>query len=152
MTDARASLHAGCVLLGETGVLILGPAGAGKSSLARALVGRWRARGLFAAIVADDRVRLHRAANRLTARPHPAIAGLMEVRGVGVVAEAGEPAALLRAVVELSEAEVDRMPSAASRTRAILGLELPGLLLDSRRSAEESAEIVAIWLDAASKS
>lgn len=71
------------VALGVAGafqaLLIEGPPGSGKSSLALALIDRG------AALVGDDGVLLERREGRLWALPPPAIAGLLEVRNVGIV-------------------------------------------------------------------
>ena len=49
-------IHATAVVYGESGVLILGPSGSGKSALALALLARARDSGLFGALIGDDRV------------------------------------------------------------------------------------------------
>ena len=121
--------HACCVVLGEAGVLIRGASGSGKSSLALGLIEAARARGLFGALVADDRVRIARAHDRLVARPHPAIAGRIEIRGVGLLALEAEEACVLRLVVDLVET-ADRLPEAAAEHTEILGIALPRLRLD----------------------
>ena len=75
-----AALHqATCVSLGGRGLLIEGPPGSGKSSLALALIDRG------AALVGDDGVRLEVREGRLWAIPPPRITGLLEVRNVGLV-------------------------------------------------------------------
>ena len=86
-------LHqAGCVAIGGRGVLIEGPPGSGKSSLALALIDRG------ALLVGDDGVALIAGDGRLLASPPPATAGLIEIRNVGLVslpAAARIPVALL---------------------------------------------------------
>ena len=77
-----SALHATCLVIGEAGVLLRGPSGAGKSTLARRLISTALRDGRYASLVGDDRVRLEAVAGRLVARPHPAIAGRLEVRGV----------------------------------------------------------------------
>jgi len=67
------------VAVGGRGVLIEGPPGGGKSSLALALIDRG------AVLVGDDGVLLERRDGRLWALPPPAIAGLLEIRNVGLV-------------------------------------------------------------------
>ena len=62
------SLHACALVVGERGMLIRGPSGAGKSTLSLAILSRARASGLFAALVADDRVFLSLASSHLIAR------------------------------------------------------------------------------------
>ena len=70
-------IHATCVLLADTAVLLRGPSGCGKSDLALRLIDRG------AKLVADDRVVLVAVAGRLMAQAPKAIAGLLEVRGLG---------------------------------------------------------------------
>ncbi|PLK25558.1 HPr kinase/phosphorylase [Novosphingobium sp. TH158] len=75
-----SALHqASCVGIGGRGVLIEGAPGSGKSSLALALIDRG------AQLVGDDGIALARRDDRLFASPAPAIAGLIEVRNVGLV-------------------------------------------------------------------
>src|SRR5919205_3670266 len=68
-------VHGTCVARSGAGVLLLGPAGAGKSDLALRLLSR----GFD--LVADDQVVIEDG----VACPPPPLAGLMEVRGVGIV-------------------------------------------------------------------
>jgi serine kinase of HPr protein (carbohydrate metabolism regulator) len=75
-----AVLQATCVAMDGRGVLIEGPPGSGKSSLALALIDRG------AALVGDDGVLLERQGGRLVARPHPETSGLLEIRNLGIVA------------------------------------------------------------------
>lgn len=64
------------------GVLLIGPSGSGKSDLALRLIDRgWR-------LIADDRTVLGLENGRLTASAPPNISGLIEVRGVGICAQA----------------------------------------------------------------
>lgn len=73
-------LHqASCVAIDGQAVLIEGTPGAGKSSLALALIDRG------AVLVGDDGVTLERHGDRLRASPPPNIAGLIEVRNVGLL-------------------------------------------------------------------
>jgi serine kinase of HPr protein (carbohydrate metabolism regulator) len=69
-----------CVALGERAVLIEGAPGSGKSSLALALIDRG------AMLIGDDGVTLEERNGRLWALPPPNIAGLIEIRNVGLVA------------------------------------------------------------------
>ena len=79
------TIHASAVLVGARAILIQGPSGSGKSRLAMALLDAAGA-GLvpFARLVADDRCHLETAHGRLLVRPAPALAGLIEVRGLGI--------------------------------------------------------------------
>jgi len=74
------NIHASCVAIDAKGVLILGNSGAGKSDLALRLIDGG------AKLVSDDRTELYAARGRLCARAPKSIAGLMEVRGLGIVA------------------------------------------------------------------
>ena len=118
------TLHGGCVVLREAGILLRGPSGSGKSTLARGLVAAARTCGHFAAHVADDRVRLRVRHGRLVARPVPAIAGRMEMRGFGIVAVPHEPAAVIRLVVDLGPDAPARLPEPDELRVTILGVVL----------------------------
>jgi HPr kinase/phosphorylase len=130
--EARERVHANAFVIGEVGILLRGPSGSGKSALTLELLTRARERGDFAALIADDRVELVASNGRLVARPHPAIAGMMEVRGVGVVRAPFEPAGLIRAVIDLVDAAgpfPDRFPDANARMTTLCGLSLPLMIL-----------------------
>lgn len=109
-TGAGPTVHASAVVVGEAGILIRGPSGSGKSSLARRLVEAATRRGLFARILGDDRLHLAAEHGRLVARPHPLIAGKLEVRGLGIVDQAHVPAAVIRLCVDCGSAPLDRLP------------------------------------------
>lgn len=68
-----------CVALGDRAILIEGPSGSGKSSLALALIDRG------AVLVGDDGVATEYVDGALLASPPPNIAGLIEVRNLGVL-------------------------------------------------------------------
>ncbi|KQQ25057.1 serine kinase [Methylobacterium sp. Leaf123] len=129
------TVHASCVLLDEAGVLIRGPSGSGKSALCLALLDRFFLEGRHARLVGDDRIRLEAHHGRLVARPHPALAGLIEIRGLGLRRLAKHsPAAVLRLVVDLV-AEAERLPDTTA-TATLLGVALPRLALEPRHPRE----------------
>jgi HPr kinase/phosphorylase len=123
-----AEIHAGCVVIGEAGVLIRGASDSGKSRLARRLIAEAKGRGLFARLVADDRVALSAATGRLIGRPNRAIAGKMEVRGLGIVAAPHEDAAVIRLVADCVTDTPPRLPEDAERTVIIDGIALPRVI------------------------
>ena len=116
-------LHAGLIALRLNrrwrGVLIEGPSGAGKSDLAL------RSLALGARLVADDRVLAWTSEGRLFGRPPEALAGLLEMRGLGVVPTPALPWAgiAMVAVCEPGPGAVERLPEAETTER--LGVTLP---------------------------
>ncbi len=132
------TIHASAVVIGESGVLIRGVSGAGKSALAAALVREALGRGLFSLLVGDDRIRLSVAGQRVSARPHPALAGLIETRGVGIVTVESEPAAVLRLVVDIGDAP-DRMPETTDQSVIIEGVKLPRMRISATQSVQDQA-------------
>ena len=72
-------IHASCVALEGKGLLLRGAPGAGKSDLALRLIEGG------ARLVADDQVALTSTGEILLAAPPARIAGLLEVRGIGIV-------------------------------------------------------------------
>lgn len=132
MAEAE-TIHASCVLLGEGGVLIRGGSGSGKSTLARALVERASAGGRFARLVSDDRTVLRARHGRVLAQPVAAIAGRVEIRGMGIVPVPFEAAAVLRLVIDLSLEEPPRLPDADDLSVRLCGVMVPRLRM--RRGA-----------------
>lgn len=119
------NVHACAVVIDEAGVLIRGKSGAGKSSLAFALVEAARQRGLYAAFVADDRVMLHAVNGRLIARCPETILGLAERWGRGIEKVDCIPAAIIRLVADLVEHEsLVRLPEALDERIEIDGISL----------------------------
>ncbi len=139
---ARLAIHASTLVIGEDGILIRGPSGSGKSRLALSLVAEASRCG-FARLVADDRTLLSYHCGRLVARPHPAIAGLVERRGLGIHRIESEPACRLSLVVDLvEEACAPRMP--ASRAIATLygNVELPRFPVASKISSQDAVALI----------
>lgn len=130
-----ATVHASAVLAGTRAVLICGPSGTGKSRLALALIEAARAGILpFAKLVGDDRVYLSAAAGRLLVRPAPALAGLIEMRGIGIVRVDHEPCAVVGIVVDLG-GRAERLPQAGQRQVTIEGITLPRLAVAAGEDA-----------------
>jgi serine kinase of HPr protein (carbohydrate metabolism regulator) len=126
-----SSIHASAVLVGPRAVLIRGRSGSGKSRLALSLLQAAEAGHLaFARLVSDDRTRVSAVHGRLIARPVPELAGLLEVRGSGIVRVPYEPAAVAFLVIDL-ESEAPRLPDADDRTVTVEGIALPRLAVAS---------------------
>jgi hypothetical protein len=141
------TLHATAVLIGPKAVLIRGPSGAGKSSLAWDLI---RASGTtalpFARLVGDDRVHIDVHAGRLLVCPAQALAGLIEIRGLGIRSLPYEPVAVLGLVVDLAADDASRLPAPETTRTAISGVILPRLAVASGQSP---LPLVLAWLGTA---
>jgi HPr kinase/phosphorylase len=127
MTEAAStSIHASAVRVGTHAVLIRGPSGSGKSRLAFDLLLAGRAGQTAPAIlVGDDRIHLQLRGSELIASPAPALAGLIEIRGLGLrrcpfVAEAA-----VGLVVDLDAADAERLPPPESLQTRINGILIP---------------------------
>lgn len=141
----RVNLHATVVAAGAAGVLILGPSGAGKSSLALSLIEILRARGRFAALVADDRVWVTAVAGRLVAEAPAPIAGLVEIRGFGPAPAAHEPRAVVDRAVRLVPREAAPRVAAEGAVETVLGVALPRLDL-AEGDVAGGCRALAAWL------
>jgi HPr kinase/phosphorylase len=130
--QARRQVHGSCVSRDGDGVLLIGPSGSGKSDLALRLLGRGFA------LVADDRVDIADG----IATPPPALAGLLEVRGLGIVRMPYAATARLALVAELG-ARGERLPVPDSYG----GLGLPLIRLDP--AAASAPERIVLALDCA---
>lgn len=106
-------------------MVLLGPSGSGKSDLALRLIdagGR---------LVADDGLVVERRGDRLIGRPAEAVAGLIEVRGLGIMRVEHCPSTPLGLVVALGDAGPwPRLPE--RMTHELLGVALPCVRLDSQ--------------------
>jgi len=129
MAAESSTIHASAVLVGRTAALIRGAAGAGKSRLAWQLMQAGGATGAspFARLVADDRVYVSVHGDRLLARPAAALAGLIEVRGLGIRRIAYEPVAAVGFVIDLGAEDAARHPAEESLVADIAGIRLPRL-------------------------
>lgn len=131
-------LHATAVALGPAaGVLILGPSGTGKSSLALRLM------AFGADLVSDDGVLLAVEEGALIARAPAPIAGLIEARGAGILRAAALTQARIVLAVDMGRDETERLPP--SREIAVLGVTLP-LVLRLQHGHLEA--VILQWLKA----
>ncbi len=121
-------MQASAVAIDGRALLIEGPPGCGKSSLALALIDRG------AGLIGDDAVTLHLEAadggERLIASPPPNIAGLIEVRGVGLASLRPARPLPVALVLTLGGTMPDRLPDTPPPTRVIAGIAVPVLAFD----------------------
>ncbi len=137
-------IHASAVVVRETGVLIRGGSGVGKSALALALLEAGVQHGWFAALVGDDRIGLDVAGGRVIARGHPAIEGQIERRGFGIEPAPREARALIGLVVDLTALPMtERIPDPAA-----LVVELETVLVPRMEcgSSMDRAQIISAVL------
>ncbi|MGQ9368080.1 HPr kinase/phosphorylase [Azospirillum sp. ST 5-10] len=116
------TIHGTCVDVGGVGVLLRGPSGVGKSDVALRLIDGG------ARLVADDRVELRLDGGRPVAAAPAALAGLLEVRGVGILPVPAVARAAVALVVDLvADDAVERLPEPEAAD--LLGAPVPRLRL-----------------------
>ena len=122
VTTDPVLVHATAIAIDGRAILLRGPSGAGKSDLALRLI------DCGARLVADDQVELRRAGERVLVTAPAALAGLIEVRGVGILRIEAVAEATLALLVDLvPSAEVDRLPEI--RREDVLGVAAPTIAL-----------------------
>jgi serine kinase of HPr protein (carbohydrate metabolism regulator) len=131
---AQPTIHASAVLIGAKAVLIRGPSGSGKSSLAWGLISA-SSQGLlsFARLVGDDRLEATARSGRLLARPAAELEGLIEIRGFGIRRLQFEKVAVVGWVVDLAAPDAVRQPAPRSAEAEIAGITLPRLAVAEGR-------------------
>ena len=132
--SATQLVHGTCLEIGGCGVLILGAPGSGKSDVALRLIDQpGRGTGhdtLTARLVADDQVVITRRGDRLFVAPPAPLAGLIEVRGIGIVAADHVPEAELGLAVRLADARgIERLPEDGN-SLLLLDVAIPEIAVD----------------------
>jgi hypothetical protein len=123
MTDSP-TIHASAVLIGPKATLIRGPAGSGKSRLVWDLL---QSALPFTRLVADDRAHVEACAGRLLVRPATALAGMFEIRGLGIRLLPYEGVAAVGLVVDLAAEDAAWQPGQEAGKAVIGGVSLPRL-------------------------
>lgn len=137
MSEAQ-TIHGGCVLIGEAGLLIRGASGSGKSTLAREVVSLALRGGRFGRLVSDDRTCLEAHHGRLLARPVEPLGGSIEVFGLGIVRQPFEAAAVIRLVIDLSD-DPARYPEEQDKHVVLCGVMVPRVRMQARAISADVA-------------
>jgi hypothetical protein len=126
--SAPVNVHATAIIVNRTGLLLAGPSGWGKSMLAFACLTEAKRMGLPASLVADDQVLLSKDGGNIVATCPASIAGLMELRGTGIVSCESVASAIMHfAILPASVSGPNRLPPDSERTELAPGLFLPAL-------------------------
>lgn len=129
----RILAHGTTIVIGETGLLFVGPPGSGKSSLALQTLFSARLAGHFAALVSDDQVFLEAVDGEVRASTPATISGMIELRGSGIGRVKSVPEARLDLAVRLVEVHSEnRIPEENQVWRAEGGITLPMIFLDRK--------------------
>ncbi len=131
-SGAAKQIHASCVARDGSGVILLGPSGCGKSDLVLRLL------GCGFVLVADDRVNID---GGMASAPME-LAGLLEIRGLGILRLPHEASARLALAVDLA-GKAERLPMPARHAE----LDLP--LVHINPNAASASARVAVALDCA---
>ncbi len=105
VSERQTIIHATALAIGPRALLIRGPSGSGKSALALQMM------ALGAGLIADDRTCIEASPDGPPMASAPeAIRGMIEARGIGLLAADPAPAAPIAAVVDLATVETERLP------------------------------------------
>jgi serine kinase of HPr protein (carbohydrate metabolism regulator) len=143
MTEEATNIHGTAIVVATTGLLFLGPSGIGKSSLAFSCLAATKPLGLFSALVADDRVLISERNGHVVAECPPPIAGLIEVRGTGILRIPFiSPVLIHFAVLPVDPATGERLPDEDEQIEVAEGIFLPVIRI-STTTANPLAVIMA---------
>jgi serine kinase of HPr protein (carbohydrate metabolism regulator) len=139
MTEPSSKrVHASCVAVNHIGVLIRGPSGSGKSSLALRLIDEG---GI---LVADDQTIIETQGSVLLARAPATILGKLEVRGLGII-DMSACSARLGLVVDItSEKHISRLPDEKNLAIFLCEQLLPRIDIDATKADATARIRVAI--------
>ena len=99
-------VHGSAVDIDGRGILVRGPSGSGKSDLILRLIDGG------ACLVADDQVEIFPEESGLFLRPPATIAGMLEIRGLGIVELPWHAPVPLMLIVDLAAADaIERLPN-----------------------------------------
>lgn len=122
-------IHGTCVALGDHAAMLTGAPGSGKSDLALRFIHE-TPKEFDPVLIADDQLFVTKTDGHLIARTPDAIAGRIEVRGVGILQVPYRPEAQLGLFVDLvAPEEVPRLLPDPLPVRDVCGIKLPVITL-----------------------
>jgi serine kinase of HPr protein (carbohydrate metabolism regulator) len=136
------NIHGTAILIGERGILITGSSGAGKTTLALALIDHCRQRGLFSRLIGDDRLLAAGHAGRLICRVPATIRGLVEVPGFGPRSLAFEPSGVIDLHIRLVQHD-QMVRFQEDSSEPIAGCPVPRIDLAERNIAAALPAVMA---------
>lgn len=137
----RKIIHATFIVINGKGVLLKGKSGSGKSDLALRLIENKNAE-----LVADDAVEIYEKNGKIIGQVPQNLVGLLEVRGIGIVAYPYKEKAVIDMVVELKDDvdAIERMP--LMQKEVIFGLEINKIDLYAKENSAPDKIIAALRL------
>jgi HPr kinase/phosphorylase len=130
----RLLLHGTAVAIGNSGLLILGPSGSGKSHLALEMI------ALGASLVSDDRVWLNKTGEALQLEAPEQIKGYIEAPGLGILASEPKTPVPLSYCLDLSVENKMRLPFVSEEKK----LGLPVSILPGKPLAPHAAALIVL--------
>ncbi len=146
MTADRQLVHATAIAIDGRAALIVGLPGSGKSDLALRLITTAfhdGGRPLLAQLIADDQVVLQRRGHRLIASAPEAIAGLLEVRGLGIMPFAHVVGIEVGIVVDLDQAGIAVRYPDPPEFWTLLGVDVRLVRIDPRHASAPAKLVIA---------
>lgn len=140
------NLHACGIVLGTTGLVVVGPSGSGKSRLCHLLLERWQQARRYARWVADDRLDVTPVGSRLLAKAPGSILGLAERRFSGIETVDAQSCMVVDMAVRLIANDLlERMPEPHRENLFDGAPAVPGLLVP-QSNLELAVELVVAQL------
>jgi HPr kinase/phosphorylase len=145
------TLHGTAVAFGAIGVLLRGPSGSGKSSLALRLIDEQgyglSRKALRAELIADDQVEISRVGDQLFMAAPYVLKNRIEIRGLGILPLRAKAGARLRLLVDLKPAgEIERLPLEKQFFTAISGVSVRRIEIDGHEAAAAARVRAALHL------
>lgn len=129
---SSTNVHAAGLMIDGTGLLVRGPSGAGKSLLMLDLLDWADSKGKDAFLVADDRLEIVERDGTLFMQAPPAIAGMIELRGRGIVSRSHIAIAPVDLIVDLVE-KMERLVEEDQLVTEFMGVQIARCPVPQRR-------------------